>query len=283
MDSSSTSPITTTLKPMRIMLFVASLLVLAVGIPLYLMPGQTDKYFSWTINPPLTAAFLGGGYWASFLLEILSARERTWARARLAVPAVEAFTALTLIVTLVHRDRFHFDSPEFITVAGTWVWLGVYAVVPIVLGGVLIQQVRAATSDPARVAPLPGAFRTLLGLQGAIMLVIGAIMLVAPDQIISAWPWKLSALTSRAIGAWGVGIGTAAVHAAWENDWWRSSAMMTSYAAYGVLQILNLIRFSDTLDWQEPSAILYTAFIGSILVVGGYGFWQTRRYQGDGE
>jgi len=51
----------------RLILYVASFLVLSVGLSLYLLSGQTETYFSWTINPPLTAAFLGAGYLASFL------------------------------------------------------------------------------------------------------------------------------------------------------------------------------------------------------------------------
>ena len=53
----------------RIILYVASFLVLSVGLSLYLLSEKTDVYFSWTINPPLTAAFLGAGYLASFVTE----------------------------------------------------------------------------------------------------------------------------------------------------------------------------------------------------------------------
>lgn len=41
------------------MLLVAAGLVLAIGLPIYLLPDRTDLLFSWTVNPPLTAAFLG--------------------------------------------------------------------------------------------------------------------------------------------------------------------------------------------------------------------------------
>ena len=51
-----------------------------------------------------------------------------------AVPGVWAFTLLTLIITLIHVVRFHFDTLIFITKAGTWVWLSVYVSVPIALG-----------------------------------------------------------------------------------------------------------------------------------------------------
>ena len=36
----------------RIILYVASFLVLSVGLSLYFLSEKTDVYFSWTINPP---------------------------------------------------------------------------------------------------------------------------------------------------------------------------------------------------------------------------------------
>jgi hypothetical protein len=78
-----------TIPGMRRLLYVNSVLVLVIGIPLYLLPDQTDRYFAGTIHPPLTAVVLGAGYWASFVLELLSARERLWARTRVAVSAFD--------------------------------------------------------------------------------------------------------------------------------------------------------------------------------------------------
>lgn len=265
-----------TTRGMRIILYAASILVLSVGISLYLLSGQTETYFSWTINPPLTAAFLGAGYLASFLLEFLSAKETTWARARTAVPAVWVFTTLTLIVTLVHLDRFHFNAPNFITVAGTWVWLAVYLSVPVAMGLLWVHQARQPGAEPPRIAPLPAWLRILLAVQGAIMLLLGIIMLLFPEAIIPYWPWQLSPLTCRAIGAWGVGIGIIAAEAAWENDWLRLFPMMVSYAAYGILQTINLLRFSATLTWSSSAAILYAVFMISILFAGIYGTWMAQ-------
>lgn len=260
----------------RAILYIASFLVLAVGITLYLFSGKTEVYFSWTINPPLTAAFLGAGYLASFLLEFLSARESVWARARPAVPGVWAFTFLTLIITLIHMDRFHFDSLMFITKAGTWVWLGVYIIVPAALGLLWGLQIRQPGVDPLRKAPLPVLMRATLIVQGAVMFTFGGALLF-PEMVIPIWPWTLSILTARAIGAWGVGIGILAFQASWENDWWRLSPFMVSYALYGTLQVINLLRYPAALDWSRISAGAYTFFAASVLLAGAYGTWTARR------
>lgn len=258
----------------RAILYLASFLVLSVGISLYFLSEKTDVYFSWTINPPLTAAFLGAGYLASFILEFLSAREKNWTRARIAVPGVWLFTFLTLIVTLLHRDRFHFDNPVWTTRAGTWVWLGIYIFVPITLGILWVFQIRQTGVDLPRVAPLPYWVRSCLIIQGIFMLIFGVVMLLLPDIGISLWPWKLSVLTSQAIGAWGVGIGVMVLHASWENDWDRLFPGMLTYIVFGTLQGINLLRYPSTLDWSRFSSIGYTVFMFSILFIGGFGTWR---------
>ena len=261
---------------MRRLLYLNSVLVLVIGFPLYLLSERTDSWFAWTINPPLTAAALGAGYWASFVLELLSARERLWARTRVAVPAVLLFSTLTLAVTLLHADRFHFHSPRLITRAGTWVWLGVYVSVPLAMSWLLVAQQRQARPDPARVAPLAPWARVVLALQAAVMLGVGVPMLLVPRAMLGAWPWELTPLTSRAIGAWAVGIGTIAAHAAWENDWWRLRPTMLSYTLLGVLQVSSVLRYPADLDRSRLAAVVYVLFLATILLLGGYGCWKTR-------
>ena len=172
-----------TIPSMRRLLYVNSVLVLVIGVPLYLLSGQTASYFAWTIDPPLTAAVLGAGYWASFVLELLSARERLWARTRVAVPAVLLFSTLTLAITLLHADRFHFHSPQLITRAGTWGWLLVDASVPIAMTWLLVAQQRRARPDPAQVAPLAAWVRIVLTFQAVVMLTLGLAMLLAPTVV----------------------------------------------------------------------------------------------------
>jgi len=264
-----------TTSGIRDILYIASFLVLSVGLSLFFLSEKTDTYFSWTINPPLTAAFLGAGYLASFLTELLAARENIWARARIAVPGVLAFTILTSIVTFIHLDKFHFDSPIFITLAGTWVWLLIYISVPIALGMLWAVQIRQTGIDPSRTATLPAWMHAILIVQGAIMFLFGIAMLLIPDMTIPFWPWKLSALTSRAIGAWGIGIGVIVLHASWENDWERLWPMFTGYLTYGSLQAINLLRYPDVLDWSRFSALAYSIFVASVLLTGTVGTWKT--------
>ena len=255
---------------MRRLLWVAGLLVLLAGIPLFVFSEQTATYFAWTIDVPLTAAFLGAAYWASVAFEWLAARESAWANARVAVPSVFVFTTLTLMASLAHIDLFHFDSSfELRTRLVAWAWLAIYVTVPVAMVALWIAQRRARGEDPPRVSRLPTWLTALLAVQAAVMLALGAYLFLAPESAASLWPWPLTALTGRAVGAWVFSIGIAAAHSVWENDARRLRLGAVGYAAIAVLELVALARFRSTVDWGEPEAVLYVLFLLGVLVTGG--------------
>jgi len=273
MSVPSSQPVKTT-SGMRGMLALASLLVLVIGISAFFLPTRTDEYFSWTIGSPLTAAFLGGSYLAAFVLELIAARQASWANARVAVPAVFLFTALTFIVTLLHLDKFHFDSPHWNTVAGTWVWLLVYLLVPFIMGALWWMQFRFRGLDPERHAPLPGWARLVLLAQGGLMVLTGLSLLLFPAAVAGVWAWPLTPLTGRAVGAWGVGLGTAALHMAIENDWQRVRPGLAGSLVFAILQFINLARFGNEFDWGSTVGIAYILLLLSLGLLGGFGILQ---------
>ncbi len=271
----------------RWLLWTASALVLGVGVLLFFFPTNTDVLFSWTINPPITASFLGGAYLASFFLEFLSAREQIWVRARPAVPAVFVFTALTLGVTVLHIDKFHFGTEfSLVTQAITWIWLLVYIVVPVAMAILIALQMRSAGDDPPRQAPLPARLKHSLAWVGVLLVVLGIALLIAPTSVApKVWPWPLSALTGRAIGAWLVGTGLSTFHSAWENDLVRVRPAMISYMMLGALQMIALAIFAgsthpvtgeDVFDWTSARAWIYAASVIAFGVMGFVG-WKASR------
>jgi len=212
----------------------------------------------------------------------MAAREQIWARSRVAVPAVLLFTSLTFIITLVHLDKFHLGASNSLTLILTWAWIIVYASVPLIMGTLLVLQVRAQGSNPPIIAALPNWFRLILGLQAAIMLIFGIVLLLSPETAIPLWPWELTPLTARAIGAWLVGMGVAGAQSFRENDWVRLRPAMLAFMTYALLQLINLLRYPDAsgLDWSAPKTWLYLLFILSILAIGGFGAWKTQKHRG---
>jgi hypothetical protein len=252
---------------MRRLLYVAALLVFLAGVQLFAFPLRTDRYFAWTIDPPMTAVFLGASYWSAVGLEVGAARAARWSGARIAVPAVFVFTTVTLVVTLVHLENFHLgDDFPLTTQLVTWAWLAVYSVVPALMVAAWVAQGRRSLAVPAA-SGLPVAVRVALVALAAVLLGTGVALLVAPGWADGAWPWALTPLTGRAVGAWLVGLGTAAAHGRLLDDRASLRPLGITGVAFGVFQAVALARHGDDLDWSGLPAVAYVAVLVVLTVV----------------
>ncbi|MET1007762.1 MAG: hypothetical protein ABWX96_19590, partial [Propionibacteriaceae bacterium] len=231
-----------------------AVLTLVATNQLFVLAEYTAQGFAWTIQPPLTAAFLGAGYAAGFVLVVLALRTETWAHARVVVVTVLAFTALTLVATLLHLDKFHFSAEGLIPRFAAWFWLAVYVFVPIGLTLAVISQHRNRAADPARQLPMPRWLAVVLSVQGLIMLVVGVVLFVAPSAASSIWPWTLTPLTARMVAAWLVAFGLAMGLAMRERDLLRLEIPAIGYTVFGLLQLVALVRFRDQVSWDSPAA-----------------------------
>jgi hypothetical protein len=276
-DVDRVAPVRVLAPGMRALLWVAGVLVVLAGVQLFVYPERTATYFAWTIHPPLTAAFLGAAYWSAAALEWSAARRRTWAEARIAVPAVLVFTVLTLLATLLDLERFHFGSSfEAGTQAVTWAWLAIYTVVPVLMVVLWVRQRSAPGGDPPRQHRLPAALKALVAVQAVLMVVVGVALFVAPNQTKDLWPWPLTGLTARAIGAWATSLGLAAVHVLIENDTRRVRPAAIAFVLFGGLELLSVARYPGTGDWSSPAGVVYLLFLVSAVVGGAAALWLGR-------
>jgi hypothetical protein len=253
------------LGPLRAFYAVAAVLGVIAGILLFVGAAETDRFFSWTIEPPLTAAFLGAAYWAAAVLLSWAAQRSTWPEARTALPPVFAIAVLLLVATLVHLDKFDLDS------LFGWFWLVVYVIVPPLLVWMIWRARPDRPEAPGGGRPLPGWLRWALGAQAVVMLGFGVALFAAPLDVASAWPWTLTELTGRAIGAFLCGFGLAAAFAVREDDFDRLRGSALAYATLGALELLALAIHADDVTASGAGTALYAAVWASVLATGLYG------------
>ena len=259
---------------MRRLLLAAAVLVFLAGFQLFLFPLRTEDWFAWTIDVPMTAVFLGAAYWSSAVLEVAGARSPGWSGARLAVWTVLVFTTLTLVVTLVHLDKFHLGaanptSARVVTVG----WLGVYAVVPVVMATLAwleTRRTRTAADAPGGRRRAPAGLNALLLALAVVLLGPGVALLLVPVDAARLWPWPLTELTARAVGAWLVGLGWAAGHARLIDDVPAIRPLGFTGATFVVLQSASLLRHGDALDWSGAPAYGYLAGLAVIGIVSAW-------------
>lgn len=263
---------------MRRLLAIAAMLVFIAGIQLFVLTDHTDAYFAWTIIPPITTAFLGAGYWSSCILEVLAARRKEWARTRIAVPSAFTFTTLTLVATLLDLNKFHFGAAQFGAQLAAWAWLVVYVLVPSLFLAAVLRQLRVPGTDPPRNLRMPRGLRRVLWAQGAVMALFGLLLFLIPQTVAPIWPWNVTPLSGRAIAAWLLAMAVAAFHALWEDDLDRVLPAIVSYAVFGVLQIVAVMRYGPFIRWSNASAWVYFAFCVAILITGIWGYYLSRRH-----
>jgi len=243
-------------------LYTVFVLNLVVGIFLYVLSEKTDQYFAWTIKSPLTAAFFGAGYWATFIPALLATRQRAWANVRPMVPGAFLFSVFTLVATLLHLDRFHLNTPA------AWVWIAVYVVVPPGLLYAVFRQLRLPGGDPLRQRPLPAWIRPILVLQALYTFSFFAGLFLLWKPAVSAWPWPLTPLTARVVGSMLLAIGISSILFMKENDSGRIRLLGVTYVLFAALQATALLRFPDEFRGDTPGGWAYLALLFTMLAVG---------------
>jgi hypothetical protein len=270
--SSPTPSATGTLLPLT-RAGIAVLLVLAVanGVFLYAAPGLADTEYAWSIQPPISAAFLGAGYLAGAMATALSVfAAQRWRSVQPLGPALIVLSVLLLAATLVHEDRFRWGYPP------TWLWTTVYALAPVAIV-LLMRRQRTITEVPEADARL----RTLraLSLVAGVALVVGAVLLFAlPVELGEHWPWALTPLLARAVAAWYAMVGTALV---WSALGLRARGeVFVPYATLATWAIALLALpaiHSDDVTGTDAALVAYLAVMGALLALALYGLSRADR------
>jgi hypothetical protein len=260
----------------RVLLMAFVVLTLVATNQLFVLARRTADLFSWTIQPPLSAAFLGASYAAGCVLSVLALRSRSWRDARVPLVTVLVFAVLTLLATLLHLDRFHFAAPGLVARAAAWIWLAVYVVVPVALLGVVLRQGRAAGQRPAPERRLPAWLRALLGIEGAVLVVVAVALLVVPGVSAPWWPWALTPLTARMTAAWLAALGVAALVSLRDDDLDAVRIPAVAFVVFALLQLLALALYGDALRTGSPSVVVYVVALVVSLATGVAGLVLSR-------
>ncbi|WP_298459619.1 hypothetical protein [uncultured Cellulomonas sp.] len=269
-------PVAFTRRPtpgVRVLLLAFCCLTAAAVVSLVGLAARTDETFAWTIEPPVTAAFLGSGYAAGLVLSALSLRADDWAVVRVPFVTVLVFTWLTAAATFVHLDRLHMRAPGSGPVAepAAWLWLVVYVAIPVGMAVLLTRQgSRRAARPPAVTTPRP--LTAALVVQGAVLLLVGAALFVVPASAEVLWPWTLTPFTARVVAAWLLAFAVAVALAVADGDLRRLRVATVAYTAFGAFQLVTLVRFRGTVEWARAPAWVLVAMLVAVVVTGAVGW-----------
>ena len=252
-------------------------LLFIAGVQLFILSSQTETYFAWTFAAPISAAFMGAGYWAAMFHAYIGSRAKAWATVRTSMPAALVATSLLTITTFLHLDKFHLHSPMLITRFVTWVWIVVYVLVPPILLIAWIIQSRLPGAQSRGQNPLPTWMRGGFTLLAVFFLLSGLGLFFAPGTVSQLWPWTVPPLAARAISAWLCAFGVACVSLVLENDIKNGSGTCLSLFTFCVLELIVIARYPTAIDWAKPMAVAYLLFLTLGLVITGANLLANRK------
>jgi hypothetical protein len=238
-------------------LFIAPFLVVAFVL-LYLFPADTQRLFAWTITPTMTPMMLASAYLGGAYFFIRAASAHRWSSIKAGFPPVVVFAALLAVATVLHWDRFNHTHPAF------WVWVFLYAVAPFLVAWAWLAN-RRYTAPPATDAERIGpATRTLAAVVGAALAVWGSVMFLAPALVIPIWPWTLTPLTCRVVGAIFC-LGVAGIWVAADPRWLSVNLILHVQVIMVASILLAMARAWPQMSTDKP--VLWVILGGAVAVL----------------
>ena len=224
-------------------LFIVPFLLVAWVI-LYLFPGETTRLWAWTIPSTMTSmtlasAYLGGAY---FFLRVQ--REPRWTAMKAGLPGGGP---VLRPAGRRHDPALGQVQPRALSF---WLWAGLYFTAPPLVVLAWVRNMRYAAPPAPDEPVLSPVVRVVVGVVGAGAVLQGAIMFLWPEAVIDAWPWPLTPLTCRVLGA--VLCLAAAGLGAWFDPRWAAFRLMTEVAAVMVTLLLLAAVRARTSSTRVP-------------------------------
>jgi hypothetical protein len=254
---------------------IVPFLVVAFAI-LYVFPDHTKELFAWTIQPRMSAMLLGAAYIGGAYFFVRVATFARWHWVKVGFLPVTTFAALLGIATILHWDRFNHSHVSF------FAWAGLYFTTPFV---VFLLWLRNRSTDPGPGSPdtsldqrVPDLVRLVIGIVGALTLLSSIFLFLQPVFMISVWPWQLTPLTARVMGALfaltGVGELGIALDVRWSAVRIAIESQMIGIVAIGLAIVFSWSTFNQAnpLTWIFIASILFLLVASPLLYV-----WMERR------
>ena len=224
-------------------------LVLAFVV-LWGWPRDTGRLFAWPIKPPLTALLLGSVYLGGAYFFARAVRAARWHTIKAGFPPVATFATLMGIATIVHWGKFAHANVAF------WLWVALYFTTPFLIAGVWLANRRFEDRGTRGEVVVPEPKARLIGCIGVLAVGTSLFLFLFPQRAIDIWPWTLTPLTARVMGAI-FALGLAAVGAFTERRWSAYRLMIQVEIVMLALILGAGVRAAG--DW-DPSNVLTWLF-----------------------
>jgi hypothetical protein len=250
----------------RLLAVVLVPVLLTAAVILYAFPGDTDHLFAWTIRPDLTSLVLGSAYLGGAWFFVRVARGRRWACVGAGLLAVTLFAALLGVATVIHWDRFNHGHVAF------WLWVALYFTAPGLVLAAWVANQRVAAPPSGGDARLGAVARLVVAGGAGLALATGLSLFAAPSALLPLWPWQLTPLTRRVVGAVFC-LGSAGLVVVRDPRWVRLRLMVEVAIVMLCLILLGMARARADLSADR---VLTWLLVGGFVATwaGALGLWR---------
>jgi hypothetical protein len=232
-------------------------LLVANALPAFVnlmsIPGRTERWFVWTVQPSANARVLGVMYGSACLLGLLGYLAGTWPRQRATLVVVAPFAVAATIVTLVTLDPF-LKHPWYELAY----WLVMYSILFVLAPAALVANEVVCGGRLEVEEPFAAGGRLAVALLAGALLVAGVGLLFELSYATRLWPFALTPLVARILGVWIACLGLAHAFAAWDGDRVRGRALLLSMPLTGaLLALVPLLHRDDVRDGATGALAAY--------------------------
>lgn len=243
----------------KIYFLAVGLLALWVGYWGYFVPGRVDKAIPFLV-PPLHARFIGAIYLSGLVFMIAGMLVRRWADLRFVPLLTALWTGGLLVVSLLHLEEFDFSKSQ------SRIWFAAYILYPLIA---LWLAWRHRLFDDGRFpeSRAPAWVRRYLTIQGGIMTVLAAMLLLAPNVMVNLWPWDITPLLAQIYAAPFLSYGFCSLLMASRSSPVELRVAGIAFLVFTVAVLLASIIHVDLFSAGDPSDILWFALFAAAAVV----------------
>lgn len=196
---------------------------------LYPVPTDSGRLFAWHIASPLTAMLLASAYLGGAYFFLRAARATAWHTIKAGFVPVGVFATLMGVATILHWPVFNHRHVAF------WLWALLYFTTPFLIFGVWLRNRRHDRAPGPRDRLVPRRTAQVIAVVGGLALVTGAALFLFPATTAGWWPWPLTPLTARVMGAVFC-LGAAGIGAPLDRRW--GSARLPVQVALAMLVLM---------------------------------------------
>jgi hypothetical protein len=209
--------------------------------------------------PPLHARFLGAVYLSGVTILVGSMLARRWEDLRAVPLMIAIWTGGLGLISLLHLGSFPSDEIQ------TWVWFGAYLAYPLI--GLWLAWRHRGLPEASGVASLPRWARGYLLVQGILLSVSSALLLLLPGVMVDVWPWPITRMLAQIYSAPLLSYGVGSLLLARRRTWSEIRVPVLGMLVFAVAVLAASVIHRDLFSMVEAPDLAWFALSLGIAAV----------------